>query len=225
MKVVDAMTAPVVTVAPDTPLKTAAALMLEHRISGLPVVADGRVLGVLSETDILYKERAAPTRQGLVDWVVHYGDDPPTAKLQARTAGEAMTAPAVTVPPWRSLAGVAAMLLDLGIDRLPVVDGDELVGIVTRSDLVRAFTRTDEQIEEEIRSEVLVRVAWLGQDAVSVSVMDGVVTLEGEVETESVAEVIEAEARRVPGVVSLESRLSSPERPVLGVTAQQAAGS
>jgi CBS domain-containing protein len=197
-----------VTVPPETSLKEAAALMLENRISGLPVVDGRRVAGVLSETDILYKERNAPARQGLVDWLLHYGDDPPAAKLAARTVRDAMTTPAVTVPPQRTVADVADVLLDLGIDRLPVVEGDELVGIVTRSDLVRAFVRSDEEIAEEIRSRVVLGVAWMPRDAINVTVEDGAVVLEGEVDTESVAALIESQARRVAGVVSVESRLS-----------------
>jgi CBS domain-containing protein len=211
MKVEDVMTAPVITVSPETPLKRAAALMLEHRISGVPVVADGRLVGVLSETDILFKERTSPQRQGLVDWVLHYGDDPPAAKLAARTARDAMTAPAVTVQPRRRVADAAALLLDIGIDRLPVVDGDELVGIVTRSDLVRAFVRSDEQLEAEIRRDVVVGTAWMPEESVDVTVTDGDVILEGSVETETVAQLIESQVRSVAGVVSVESRLEWPE--------------
>jgi CBS domain-containing protein len=211
MKVEDVMTAPVITVSPETPLKRAAALMLEHRISGAPVVADGSLVGVLSETDILFKERTSPQRQGLVDWVLHYGDDPPAAKLAARTARDAMTTPAVTVQPRRRLADAAALLLDIGIDRLPVVDGDELVGIVTRSDLVRAFVRSDEQLEAEIRRDVVVGTAWMPEESVDVTVTDGDVILEGSVETETVAQLIESQVRSVAGVVSVESRLEWPE--------------
>ena len=211
MRVEDVMSAPVVSVAPETPLKHAAALMLEHRISGVPVVSGGSLVGVLSETDILFKERTSPERHGLVDWVLHYGDDPPAAKLAARTARDAMTAPAVTVHRWRSVAAAAALLVDLGIDRLPVVDGDELVGIVTRADLVRAFVRRDEQIEDEIRGEVVVRTAWQAREAVDVAVTDGDVLLEGLVDNETAAELIASEARCVPGVVSVESRLRWPE--------------
>ena len=211
MKVEDVMTAPVITVSPETPLKRAAALMLEHRISGVPVVADGRLVGVLSETDILFKQRTSPQRQGLVDWVLHYGDDPPAAKLAARTARDAMTTPAVTVQPRRRVADAAALLLDIGIDRLPVVDGDELVGIVTRSDLVRAFVRSDEQLEAEIRRDVLVGTAWMPEESVDVTVTDGDVILEGSVETETVAQLIESQVRSVAGVVSVESRLEWPE--------------
>lgn len=201
------MTAPVVSVTPETPLKRAAALMLEHRISGVPVVSGGKLLGVLSETDILFKERTSHERHGLVDWVLHYGDDPPAAKLAARTARDAMTTPAVTVPPRRSVADAAALLLDLGIDRLPVVDGDELVGIVTRSDLVRAFVQSDDQIEAAIRRDVVVGIAWQAREAVDVTVADGDVVLDGLVDDESIAELIEAEARCVPGVLSVVSRL------------------
>jgi CBS domain-containing protein len=207
MKVRDVMTIDLVTVTPEVPLKEAASLMLEHRVSGLPVVDGDRVVGVLSETDVLYKETKAPPREGLVDWVLHYGDDPPAAKLHARTAGEAMTSPAVTVPPNRSVADAASMLLELGIDRLPVVDAGELVGLVTRSDLVRAFTRSDAAIVDEIRDEVLLRTLWAAPHSILVTVEDGEVVLEGHVDSVTMAEMIEAFARRVPGVVSVESRL------------------
>jgi CBS domain-containing protein len=141
MKVSDLMTENVFTVAPDTPLTVVANRMLEYGVSGLPVVDEGRVVGVVSETDILHKERATPDRDGLVDWIAHYPDDPPRAKLEAQTAGQAMTTPAVTVAPERSVADAAALMLDLGIDRLPVVSGGLLAGILTRADIVRAFAR------------------------------------------------------------------------------------
>jgi CBS-domain-containing membrane protein len=94
MKINDVMTEKVFTVTADTPLKTVAMRMLEYGVSGMPVVDGDRVLGVVSETDILYKGRPEPARSGLVDWLVHYAEDPPRAKLDARTAGEAMTTPA-----------------------------------------------------------------------------------------------------------------------------------
>jgi CBS domain-containing protein len=139
----------VFTVAPDTPLTVVANRMLEYGVSGMPVVDNGRVVGVVSETDILHRERAVPDRDGLVDWIAHYPDDPPRAKLEARTAGEAMTTPAVTVAPERSVADAAALMLDLGIDRLPVVSGGLLAGILTRADIVRAFAREQVRIGVE----------------------------------------------------------------------------
>jgi CBS domain-containing protein len=210
MKVRDVMTTEVVTVTTDTPLKSAAALMLERGISGIPVVDCDQVVGVVSETDVLFKEHTRPERQGLLDWVMHYGEDPPPAKLDARLAGDAMTSPALTVPSGRAVADAATMMLDLGIDRLPVVDGEELVGIVTRSDLVRAFTRTDAEVESEIREDVILRTLWVEPSPVSVSVDAGEVVIEGHVESGKVAELIRTYALRVPGVVSVETKLTWP---------------
>jgi CBS domain-containing protein len=208
MKVRHVMTETVFTVTPDTPLKAVATRMLEYGISGMPVVDGERVLGVISETDILFKERVAPDRKGLVDWLVHYAEDPPLAKLEARTAGEAMTTPAVTIAPERTVADAAALLLDLRIDRLPVIEGGELVGIVTRADLIRAFTRDDEEVERDIRQNGVMHRLWIDPDQVQVTVEDGNVVLSGTVDTPDQAESLVAFAARTPGVVSVESRLS-----------------
>lgn len=208
MKVRDVMTENVFTVTPDTPLKVAATRMLEYGVSGMPVVKDERVVGVISETDILFKERTVPSRNGLVDWLVHYGEDPPLAKLDARTAGDAMTTPAVTIGPDRSVADAASRMLDLSIDRLPVVDGEQLIGIVTRSNLVRAFTRGDVEIAEEIRSAGLLQRLWVDPDQVDVTVEDGNVLLAGTIDTPESADSLVEFVARTPGVVSVESRLS-----------------
>jgi CBS domain-containing protein len=202
MKVRDVMTRRVFTVTPETPLKLVATRMLEYGISGMPVVDGERVLGVVSETDILFKERTAPDRKGLVDWLVHYAEDPPLAKLDARTAGDAMTTPAVTIGPGRSVADAAAVMLDLRIDRLPVIDGDQLIGIVTRSNLVRAFTRADDELAQEIRHAGLLRRHWVDPQQVQVTVQDGNVVLAGTVDTPELAESLVAFAERTPGVVS-----------------------
>jgi CBS domain-containing protein len=210
MLVRDVMTEKVFTVTRDMPLKVVATRMLEYGVSGLPVVADEEVVGVVSETDILFKERIAPERKGVVDWLVHYAEDPPVAKLDARTAGDAMTTPAVTIQPGRSVEGAATLMLDLGIDRLPVVDSGCLVGIVTRADLVRAFTRSDELIAQEILQEGLLKRFWVGPSSVVLEVEQGNVLLEGRVDTEDLAESIVDFTRRIPGVVSVESKLTWP---------------
>jgi CBS domain-containing protein len=209
MLVRDVMTENVLTTVADTPLKVVAQRMLEYGISGLPVVDGDRVVGVVSETDILFKERVAPDRKGLLDWLVHYGEDPPLAKLEARTAGQAMTTPAVTVAPGRSIADAAALMLDLRIDRLPVVDAGRLVGIVTRSDLVRAFTRGDHEIEQEIRDGILRRF-WIDASALTISVNDGKVHLLGGVDSEELAESLVAFVGETPGVVTVSARLTWP---------------
>jgi osmotically-inducible protein OsmY len=95
-----------------------------------------------------------------------------------------------------------------GINRLPVVDKRKLLGIVTRADLVRAFTRSDEEIANEIQTEILRRTLWLEPGAVTVRVADGVVEVTGEVETETDAELLPLFIERVPGVVSVEPALT-----------------
>jgi CBS domain-containing protein len=212
MLVNEVMTTDVATVTPKTSLKEAAARMLELGISGLPVVDADRVLGVVSETDLLFKERRRPEGSRLLDWLVRRGQDPYALKLEARTVAEAMTAPAVTIPSGSTVTDAATMLLDHGIDRLPVVDSGRLVGIVTRTDLVRAFIRTDDEIAADIRSNVVVRTAWVSPGAVTVFVVGGEVVLEGHVDTQAIAENLVSFTERVPGVVSVESRLSWSER-------------
>jgi CBS domain-containing protein len=208
MKVADVMTEDVFTTSPGTPLREVAEKMLQYGISGMPVVdAEGYVVGVVSETDILFKERVAPERDGLVDWLVHYGEDPPAAKLAARTVGQAMSSPAVTIKSRRSVAEAAALMLDLDVTRLPVVDGDRLVGIVTRTDLVRAFTRADRELEREIREDLILKALWASPGRVAVNVQEGQVVLEGDVDNEDAARYLETHAARVPGVISVDSRL------------------
>ncbi|HET7856025.1 MAG TPA: CBS domain-containing protein [Gaiellaceae bacterium] len=203
------MTAPVVTVPPEMSLKEVATLLVERRISGVPVIEDGTLLGVVSEGDIVAKERGVttPAPDGLLAWI--FRDDAEiTAKLAARTAADAMTSPAVTIESWRSAATAAALMTDRGVNRLPVLARGRLVGIVTRADLVRAFARTDAAIERDIRDEVVMRSFWMSPEGLRVRVLDGAVTLEGEVENELVAEMLPREAQRVPGVISVHSELT-----------------
>ena len=208
----DVMTEKVFSVTSDTPLKVVATRMLEYGVTGMPVVDEEEVVvGVISETDILFKERSAPDRKGVVDWLMHYAEDPPLAKLDARTVGDAMSTPAVTIPSGRSIEEAATRMLDLRIDRLPVVDSGHLVGIVTRTDLVRAFTRSDAVIEQEIREEGILKRFWIGPTTVMVTVDQGNVMLDGRVDTEELAEALVAFARRTPGVVSVESNLTWPK--------------
>lgn len=210
MKVQDVMTSEVVTVRPDTPLKEVARILAERRISGVPVVTEeGEVVGVVSEGDILFKERGPSERKGILAWLLDpYGMEG-QLKLEARTAAEAMTAPARTIAPWRSVSAAAAEMLEEGVNRLPVVDDEgRLVGIVTRADLVRAFVRPDEEIEREIREHVLRQALWLRDpDAVTVAVEGGKVSLGGSVDTRTDAELVSAFAARIPGVVEVESSI------------------
>jgi CBS domain-containing protein len=213
MNVRDVMTRNVVTVEEDTPLKDVAELMLEQGISGVPVVYDSRVVGVVSETDILYKEQglSRERRGGPIAWLMDERTPVTGPKLAARTAGEAMTSPPVTIRPDRPVAQAAAMMLEHGVNRLPVVDNGRLLGLVTRSDLVRAFTRSDPEIERSIREDVFLRTLWHSPDRVGIDVDGGEVVLRGEVDSESQADAIQRWTSRVPGVVAVDSYLTWPE--------------
>lgn len=209
MKVETLMTTDVKTVTPDTPLRETARILAESGISGLPVVEDGKVVGVLSEADILIKERGInPSKPGILGLLFEHGMFT-EAKLRAHTAGEAMTAPAITIGPGRSASEAAARMIDEGVNRLPVVDdAGTLLGIVSRADLVRAFVRSDAEIEREIREDLITKTLWISPDQVTVSVRNGEVKLFGRVDAKHDAELVESLARRIPGVISVESEVA-----------------
>lgn len=209
MKVKDVMVTEVTTVAPETSLKDVATILAERGISGLPVVdSGGAVVGVVSEADILLKQTAPePRRGGVLGWLLG-SPAPEDAKLDARTAGDAMTSPAVTVEPDRPVARAAALMVEKGVNRLPVVRDGELVGIVTRADIVRAFIRDDAEIAREIREDLILKQFWIPPESVTVEVDHGDVKLSGEVEKKSVAELLASFVERVTGVVSVSSSLS-----------------
>lgn len=207
MKVADLMTSDVVTVTPETPLREAAALLAERKISGLPVVdAEGHVVGVLSEADIVVKAGGETREHRLLGWLLE-SDVDLADKIAARTVGDAMSAPATTIDAHRRVHEAAKLMAAEGINRLPVVDGERLVGIITRADVVRAFARSDGEIAEEINDEILRRTLWLEPGSVTVTVENGAVTLEGEVESEADAELLPVFVSRVPGVVSVRANV------------------
>lgn len=211
MTVREAMTTSVVAVRPATPLKDVARLLVEHRISGLPVVDDdGAVLGVVSEADFLMKEQGAeavPHRPLARIFGESQASRSQQAKVDALTAGEAMTAPAVTIEPGRRIIEAAAIMTTRRLNRLPVVENGRLVGIVTRADLVRAYVSSDEELVRTIREEVLLRTLWLDPVPFDVRVVDGVAAIRGRVERRSTAEMIERAVALVPGIVDVNAAI------------------
>jgi CBS domain-containing protein len=202
MNVSDVMTRDVVTVCPETSLKDVARLLVERHISGVPVAdADGRLLGVVSEGDFISKEVAAAS--GLTSPRHHLfrGDDPDDMALialgNAVTAGEAMSSPPITVGPRASLSEAAQLMGRRGVKRLPVLEDDRIVGIVTRADIVRSFTRDDAQVGRDVRD------ALRAVDSVDVTVSDGLVTLVGSVSHESIVETIRTVTGSIPGVTAV----------------------
>jgi CBS domain-containing protein len=209
MKVETIMTRDVVTVEPTASLKHAAELMLEHRISGLPVVSDGTIVGVFSQADLLFKEQGPPESHAWLSWFVDPIAVADQRKLGARLVGEAMTTPAQVIEQDQPVATAAKIMLGTGINRLPVTNHGQLVGIVTRTDLVRAFTRGDDEIAAEIE-EILARGASAATD-VKAEIADGEVTLSGRVGSRADTRAIPSRVAQVPGVVSVESKLKLAE--------------
>jgi CBS domain-containing protein len=204
MKVESIMTRDVASVTPETPLKVVAATLLGFGISGVPVCdRGGAVVGVVSESDVLFKEIGQePRGRALFQQLER------KSKVDARSAGEAMTSPAVVIEPKCAVWEAAKKMLEHHVNRLPVVEDGRLVGIVTRNDLVRAFVRPDAELEHELVDDVMRRTLWVDTDRVDVDVELGEVHLSGEVDTKTDAEIIAAYATRVPGVVRVESDLS-----------------
>jgi CBS domain-containing protein len=208
MRVEDVMTTDVATVMRDTPLKEAAQLLLDRRISGVPVVDGNTVVGVFSEADLVRLERGDLGEQGRSHGVFRSRDRQPDV-ASASTVGEVMTSPPITVMPIWTLAGAAAIMIDKGVNRLPVVRGDELVGIVTRADIVRAFARSDDAVAEELRETVRFHQGLVLDDSpVAVSVTDGRASLVGTVHARSQAERLAHVAAGVPGIVAVDSELT-----------------
>ena len=202
------MTPSPLTVSPDTSLKDVAQLLAEHGISGVPVVEDKTVVGVVSETDIVAKERGPVVGHGrFARWFGRSPKPAELARIEARTAGGAMTSPAITVESWQTVSDAVAIMLDHDVGRLPVLRDGKLVGIITRADLVGAFSRSDSEIGHDIREEVLFRSFWIPDGAVEVTVRNGEVTLTGAVESELMIELLPEATRRVPGVVAVHTKL------------------
>lgn len=212
MKIKDVMTAEVVTVDADAALKDAAHLFVERHITGVPVIdQSGSLVGVLSEADIVAKE-AKPRhhKRSALAWLLDPVDPWLDDRSGARTVREAMSAPALTIGPDAEVSEAAARMVEDGVNRLPVVDGNgELIGIVTRADLVRAFTRPDDEVAREIVHDVIERVFWLDPTELTVSVTHGAVRLTGKVETENDVKLLPELVRRVPGVISVDASLSA----------------
>jgi CBS-domain-containing membrane protein len=204
MRVQDIMTRSVISVGPDTALRDIARLLDEHRISGVPVVDErDALLGVVSEADFLVEAQGGTSvrRSPIARLFGRAGDvESPGHRHFASTASELMTSPVITVGPEVLIADAAAVMTSHRINRLPVIDDGRLIGIVTRADLVRSYVRTDEQLADSIREDVLVRTLWLDPDAFEVTVVGGVATISGEVDRRSSAEMIGRTAVLVPGV-------------------------
>ncbi|WP_255429870.1 CBS domain-containing protein [Streptomonospora sp. PA3] len=196
--------------------------LVERRVSALPVLdAERRVVGIVSEEDLLHKEEFADNG-GLRAY-----RPPPRARMRARlggggvlaepaeekaastTAAELMTRPAVTVAPTASVVEAARLMEKHGVKRLPVVDDDgRILGIAARRDLLRVFLRTDDDIADAVEREIGVATSAVSGTAAAASVHDGEVTLTGSVLHRSTAQCLTRMTAGLEGVVSVDNRIT-----------------
>ncbi len=194
MQVVDLMTSELIVVGPDTPIREAANLMSVNRVSGLPVCDGGTVVGIITEADFLRLE------------VARQEAEHPTP---IERVGDVMSTELVTIRPERLVTDAARVMVINDVNRLPVVDEDDmLLGIISRMDVVGAFARPDEVIEDEIREDLLRRVLFVDPETIDVAVADGVVSFAGEIGTLTEAEMLDELVLRLPGVARVDNGLT-----------------
>lgn len=199
----EVMTRDVVTVRPDTPFKEITSLLSTHGISAVPVADEsGAPMGLVSESDLLRKQAEQPDKYG--GQAAPPGWPHEKVKARAENAAGLMTTPVATAHADWPVAQAARAMDRQHVKRLVVVDEtDHIIGIVSRLDLLRVFLRSDEEIREEIRDDVLTAILRLTGQEVQVQVHDGVVTLRGEVEKRSTAQIAERLAKGADGVVTV----------------------
>ena len=219
MKARDIMTSPVITVEPDTSVKEIAGLLFERRISAVPVLEKGRLVGLVSEADLLHRQEIG-TDHGATSgswWLRLFSADRSPEeyiKSHARHARNIMTHDVATVTPDTPIAQIATLLETRRIKRVPVMDEGHLVGIVSRSNLVQALAvkpvpeagrpEGDDAIRASLLAE-LERQLWWGRQVVSnIVVTDGVVHYWGTLDSEDQREAARIAAENVPGVRRIE---------------------
>ena len=201
----DVMTTHVVAVRSDASYREMANALRTNRVSGLPVVdAEGTVVGVVSQTDLLTKG-STDTRRGWPTRRKHVA----TAEL---TAADLMTRPAVTTSPDELVPSVARLMSARRLRRVPVIDSQgRLVGIICRSDVLSVFSRPDEDIRREITQDVIMDGFFTDPARLTVTVQDGIVTLAGEPGGVVLGRGIADQVRHVEGVVAVRDRFRYPQ--------------
>ncbi len=203
----DVMTTKVVALRKTADFKEIVSVLRGYRVSACPVIDDSdRVLGVVSEADLLYKETEPDRPPALLRFQWRLDEE---YKSKAVTAGQLMTSPAVTIRPGAPVVDAARLMQDRRIKRLPVVNPDgELIGIVTRSDVLAIFERPDEDIWDEVTQVIIGKEFSLEPAEYDVTVRSGVVTIRGVVALRRTAMDLVGRVRHAEGVVSVRNRLT-----------------
>lgn len=209
----DVMTRRVISVGENACLKEIAEALLSHAVSAVPVVdGENRVIGVVSEADLLRGEREAREVRERTGPDRKPDTDTDTGHVGGKGRGvarELMTVPAITVSMDAPVVIAGRLMADHSIKRLPVVDDHgRLVGVVSRRDLLKVFVRSDEDIEREVRLDVLTRSLWMDTSRVHVEVRNSVVTLSGRMSLRKDTEIAVWMTRKVSGVVDVIDELA-----------------
>ena len=206
----DVMSTHVIAVRPGAPYKEMAAMLHEQRVSAFPVIdEDDKVIGVVSEGDLLTKEAlegtVPRTLQSLTRQSVR-------TRVNAVTAADLMTKPPVTIRPDEPVTHAARLMFDRRVKRLPVTSDDgTLIGIVTRSDVLSVYSRPDAEIRQQVTQDLIPGTCRGDPDRFTVTVKDGIVTIHGTPETTTAGlDIIDA-VRHMEGVVAVRDRLSYPD--------------
>jgi CBS domain-containing protein len=219
MKASDVMTRKVLTVRPETSVANAIQVMLDNNVSGLPVLDNGKVVGILTEGDLLRRSETGTERHRPRWLEILMGPGRMAGeyvRAHGRRVKEIMTADLVSVAGDTPLDEVVGLMERRRIKRVPVIEGEALVGVVSRLDLLRALLRaieaqhsedgSDDEIHEQILAE-LAKAAWVPRDGLSITVKDGVVDLNGVILEEKEREALRVVAENVPGVRAVEDHL------------------
>jgi CBS domain-containing protein len=202
----DVMTTRVITVKRSTDYKEICSLLRQYRFSACPVITDdGKVVGVVSEADLLYKVADPSRPMGLIRLRWKLGEE---SKVNAVTAGQLMTTPAISIQPEAPVQVAAQVMQERCVRRLPVVGpGGLLIGIVSRSDLLAVYERPDSEVRNEVLREILAGEFGLDPAEFQVTVASGVVTLAGPIARLQTALELLARVRHAEGVVAVRDRL------------------
>jgi CBS domain-containing protein len=206
MKLRDLMTRDVITVGATAPLKEAARRMIEAGVSGLAVTEGDSLVGIITEADFVATEadRRRKRPSGLLRLIYKEAELPSRERL----VGDVMSTELIVLGPEADHAEAARLMVAEGVKRIPVVNDDgRLVGLVSRSDILRVFARSDHEIIEEIEDHIMRQVLWIDPKDVEVKSSEGNVVLSGRLGTRSDADLLAKLTARVDGVVSVASHL------------------
>lgn len=212
MKASDVMVSPVITVSPDTAVSETARILLERGISAVPVVDDrGQLVGIVSEGDLIRRSEAG-TEHRRSWWLESFvGDEmlaAEYAKAHARKVADIMSSRVITAKPDTPLHEIAALLERNSIKRVPIVEDGQLVGIVSRANLVQAVATarsasevslSDTEIRERLVNH-LKQQKWVHPSLLNVTVKDGIVDLWGVTRSDTETRALRVAAESIPGV-------------------------